>query len=335
MHRALACLVLVFVVSRDARAQDVAVIGIRAQGMGGAFTAVSDDATATWWNPAGLAGGAFFNLTFEIGGQRQPHDDSAVPAWHTASGGFAVAYPALGLSYYRVRISEIRPEGSTDGDAAGRQDPGATRVRLRSVILNQFGVTVGQSLGAHVVLASTVKVVHAGAAADIRQRATTTVDDAEELDVPSDTHAGLDIGAMTKFGPLTLGVAVRNATEPTFGEGVDSLKLTRSARAGIAIGSAGFHGAGRLTIDADVDVIRTITAFGDVRNFGIGAEVWTAGRRVGVRGGVSGYFPGQVRLGPSGGVSVAVKSAVYIDAYVTGGADEGRRGLGSALRVTF
>jgi hypothetical protein len=26
---------------------------------------------------------------------------------------------------------------------------------------------------------------------------------------------------------------------------------------------------------------------------------------------------------------------VYIDAYVTGGADEGRRGLGSALRVTF
>lgn len=30
-------------------------IGARAMGMGGAFTAVSDDATAAFWNPAGLA----------------------------------------------------------------------------------------------------------------------------------------------------------------------------------------------------------------------------------------------------------------------------------------
>ena len=36
-------------------------VGIRAQGMGGAFVAVADDATATWWNPAGLASGAYFS----------------------------------------------------------------------------------------------------------------------------------------------------------------------------------------------------------------------------------------------------------------------------------
>ena len=40
-------------------AQPADVVGVRAQGMGGAFTAVADDATASWWNPAGMAGGAW------------------------------------------------------------------------------------------------------------------------------------------------------------------------------------------------------------------------------------------------------------------------------------
>ena len=29
--------------------------------MSGAFVAVADDATAVWWNPAGLATGPYFN----------------------------------------------------------------------------------------------------------------------------------------------------------------------------------------------------------------------------------------------------------------------------------
>src|SRR4029450_12309789 len=34
--------------------QSFDVIGTRALGMGGAFVAVADDASVTWWNPAGL-----------------------------------------------------------------------------------------------------------------------------------------------------------------------------------------------------------------------------------------------------------------------------------------
>ena len=45
-----------------ALAQAEAPVGVRAAGMGGAFTAVADDASAVFWNPGGLASGAFFSV---------------------------------------------------------------------------------------------------------------------------------------------------------------------------------------------------------------------------------------------------------------------------------
>ena len=62
-----------------ARAQIYESVGTRAQGMGGAFVAVADDASATWWNPAGLAMGAFFSSVLEHDNAqdpRQPIDGS-------------------------------------------------------------------------------------------------------------------------------------------------------------------------------------------------------------------------------------------------------------------
>ena len=65
--------------------------------MGGAFVAVADDATATWWNPAGLAGGAYFSAILEIGSHREPRttSDPAAPAsaWRANVRGFAVGVP--------------------------------------------------------------------------------------------------------------------------------------------------------------------------------------------------------------------------------------------------
>ena len=52
-----------FVHALPAEAQPADAVGVRAQGMGGAFTAVADDATAAWWNPAGLAGGSYFRVS--------------------------------------------------------------------------------------------------------------------------------------------------------------------------------------------------------------------------------------------------------------------------------
>ena len=48
-------------------AQGFGAIGTRAEGMGGAFVAVADDASAVFWNPAGLALGATFDVQVSRG----------------------------------------------------------------------------------------------------------------------------------------------------------------------------------------------------------------------------------------------------------------------------
>src|SRR6185295_18503116 len=130
---------------RITQAQPADLIGIRAQGMGGAFTAVADDATAPWWNPAGMAGGALFSSIIEYGHPEKPSG--------TEVKGISMTFPALGLSYYRLPISQMRLLATTEQIAAGREDQGT---------LSEFGATVGQSIGNHLVLASTLKILRAG-----------------------------------------------------------------------------------------------------------------------------------------------------------------------------
>jgi len=57
---------------------------------------------------------------------------------------------------------------------------------------------------------------------------------------------------------------------------------------------------------------------------------------VGVRGGISASTIGERRTAPSVGGSLALRPATFVDAELTGGSvDEGRRGWGVGLRVTF
>jgi hypothetical protein len=332
----------VFLVSFPSRAgaQPTDAIGVRAQGMGGAFTAVADDATASWWNPAGMAGGAYFNALLESGNHREPPTDRSaagdLPAAQRAeTRSVAVAFPALALSYYRLQISEIQPQTSIAAAAGVRQEGGATEVRLRSIVITQVGASVGQSLGSHLVIASTLKLVHAGAASELQAAGTASLDGASGLDASGETHPGLDIGAMAVLGPARIGVMVRNVKQPEFGTGADAFTLSRHARVGAAV-STGTRGViGAATVAVDADLTTTATVFGDERRLAAGGELWTTGRTFGIRGGVNVNTIDDRRTALSAGLSVALKKGLYADGEVAGGTDLGRRGWSAGLRVTF
>jgi hypothetical protein len=315
-----------------ARAQIYEVVGIRAQGMGGAFVAVADDATATWWNPAGLATGAYFSSIFERGqvtdpGVRTPDG----VAWRGDTRAFAVVFPALGLSYYRVRISEVTAPGtSTEGEGPGRQDMGIAGPGLRSLAASQFGVSVGQSIGNHLVIASTLKLVRAGLAVSPVVSSGDQLDAAADLSVSRETKPDLDVGAMVALGTTRLGLTIRNVREPEFGDGANRFALRRQARAGIAFTTQGF-----LTVGLDADLSKTATALGDARHVAAGIEAWLLRRRVGLRGGVSANTVGETSSSTSAGVSIGVRSGVFVDGALTVGSDRSREGWSAGVRLSY
>ena len=123
---------------RPAAAQSFEAVGPRALGMGGAFVAVANDSSATWWNPAGLATGPFLDLAIaRVGGEA----DGRLPAIRTGLWSFSLATPPLGVSYYRLQVTDIRANAPTEPADGDREDR-AAEVGIRSLSVSQFGVTV-------------------------------------------------------------------------------------------------------------------------------------------------------------------------------------------------
>jgi hypothetical protein len=318
-----------------AGAQTFENVGVRAQGMSGAFVAVADDATASWWNPAGLASGAYLSAVIEGGRTTEPENPPVQgPGSRTKTRGFAVAFPALGLSYYHLRISEIAGPASTGSGAANRQDPAGGGSSVRSVAVSQFGTTVGQSIGDHLVIGSTLKLFSAGEVSAVTN-GSSPLDDADDLDVSGHIRPDLDAGAMASLGHVRIGLTVKNITTPTFGEGIDELTLPCQVRVGLAVLTVP-HGAFRgWTVAADADLTTTSTAMGEVRHVAAGVEGWLANGRLGVRAGASGNTVDDLRPSASAGVSVALTRAFFVNASRTTGRDNSVSGWSTSVSVTF
>jgi hypothetical protein len=315
-------------------AQIYETVGTRAQGMGGAFVAVADDATATWWNPAGLIL-SYFSLVVDRSETTEPADAlPSGPAWRSRTQAYAASYPAMGLSYYRLRISEIAPQLTTADGQPVRQDIGAAGVGLASRVSHQFGATFGQSLGNHLVIASSLRLVRVGQT-ELAVPGGATLDDADELEGPLETGGDLDVGAMAMLGPARVGFSVKHVNEPEFGEGVSGLVLKRQMRAGFAW-IAGQAGApARLTASFDADLTRTPTAFGEARHVAAGVELMLPRQQLAFRGGVSANRVGELSSSTSAGVSLAVSRGFFLDGAATFGSDRSRKGWAVGLRLTI
>ncbi|MFN7981501.1 MAG: conjugal transfer protein TraF [Vicinamibacterales bacterium] len=319
-----------------ASAQTFESVGGRAQAMSGAFVAVANDATASWWNPAGLAQGEYLSAVIEKGRMTEPAEPSLdAPALRTSFNNFALAFPALGLSYYHLRISATAPPDSTGTNGPNRQDPRTAGTSVRSVVISQLGTTIGQSIGDYLVVGATLKVMRAGAVSGTSTDAV-PIDAADGLSPSHKTKGDLDLGAMATLGRLRLGLAVKNVTEPTFdAASSDSLTLRRQARAGIALTSRKHVIRQGITVAADADLTTTATPVGDVRHVAAGVESWTARGRVALRAGASANTVGERRPAGSVGVGVALTRALYVNASRVVGRDKSVTGWSTGVNVAF
>jgi hypothetical protein len=305
-------------------------IGTRAPGMGGAFVAVANDSSATWWNPAGLATGPLVDVA---AARTRIEVNDQLPAWRQTTSWVALATPPLGISYYRFQITDIQPFGPTGQATAGREERRAG-VPVSSLSASQVGLTLVQTLIPGVHAGATLKYVR-GTLDEGRDDS--LADPADLLDRGDALDDGetkgrfdLDVGLLAVTGPLRLGAHVRNVTEPGFGR----VRLPRQTRLGVAFDPEPTGGA-PLTIAFDADVETYLSGSGARRVVAVGAEYWVMNRRLGVRAGAHANTVGADERAVTGGASFAVRSGLYVEGHViVGGAtDEGGWGVGG--RLTF
>lgn len=288
------------------------VVGVRAQGMAGAFTGVADDASAVYWNPAGLAAGAYFSAVVDFNSLKTASDS---PVSQDSSGTLsAFATPPLGLSYYRTRLDRVAVAAPTEAPA--------------TLILHHVGATLVQSIWGGLAAGATVQVVRGVA------------------DRTASTRFNMDVGLMESGSIGRIGLTVHNIFQPTFATGasLESVRLDRQVRAG---GSVDLSDT--TVVAADADLTKSNLTGIERRAAAVGVE-HHLNAKAAIRGGVQwstlrlregGAVPGQpgpdLGLAPeaSFGGSYAVYGRSSLDAQATVGSKNGDRGWGIGLTMIF
>ena len=316
--------------SVPAAGQSFESVGQRALGMGGAFVAVADDSSATWWNPAGLATGPFLDVSI---GRASGTADTHLPASRRGVWSLALATPPLGVSYYRLRITDIRAIAPTEEPAGDREDR-AAGMGIRSLSVSQFGATVLHTITTGVSAGATVKFLRG----TVRARQLDGSDDLSDLlDAGDDLEGGegqgtvdVDLGVLATVGALRIGVTGRNLREPRFA----GWALSRQVRAGVAFDGAA-AGLRPVLVSLDVDLRRYAAATGDRRVIAFGGEHWLRPRRIAVRGGARFNTVGEHERTVTAGASVAVRPGRFVEGHAVYGGNASERGWGLAARVSF
>ena len=306
--------------------------GTRAAGMAEAFTAVADDATSIYWNPAGMATGALVSLVIDYGaGDEIP--DELQPAGKKSSTFIGFTLPPFGLGYYRLHRVTASPASPAETPPRSREEG---RQSVQGLTTSHVGITLGQSLGRYVVVAGAAKYVQGEVVTGTFDgTADGALDAADGFPRQSTSAFDVDLGAMVAVERWRLGVTARNLTTPEFDRvnGQGTVELDREYRAGVAWGD-GWPGIARIVVSADADLARKPGLTGDRRDLAAGVETWWLQQRLGVRGGVRGSTVGEARPVVAGGVSAAIKQGVFVEAHLSRGDQDGQAWSVGA-RVSF
>ena len=337
--------VMLGLIPSTAWAQAFEAVGTRAQGMGGAFVAVADDATAVYWNPAVLATWAMADIQWDlqfretIDGPGQPLSPGEAVSRGT-SRLVAVGVPALGLSYYRLH--EAGAAAPTVGALGSRETESGGGLQVDAFTTRNFGITLLQSLADGVVAGATVRVVRGMAASGTASGEALPdegLDAADALTGRARTTFDIDAGAMASFGIVRVGIVARNLRQPVFQleAGSGGVRLRRQVRVGLAIvprsRPAGTYGP--FTVSVDADLTRNDSPQGERRNIAFGVERWWAGGRLGALAGVRANTLWPRRAIAAAGFSVGVRRSTFVDGQLTRGQAGLDRSWGMATRMTF
>jgi len=324
---AAACVSAVCLSGAQALAQPIERVGVRALGMAGAFVAVADDASAAYWNPAGLNGGNFFGFSLDYVRQPDPRGDTMTgPRGPIDSETWlaAVVTPPLGFSYYRL-AAWGRDRRS------GRGGIGTPVARLST---SHIGVTVLQSLTDSVTVGTTVKLVR-GSAGSGRVVTATSAEAlrpaAAALETSGSSAVDLDVGVRANVGIVRVGLLARNVLRPSFEtpDG-DTLGLDRQVRLGVAVAPSELW-----TVSADADLLNAESFEGRTRGAAVGLERWLASRRFAVRGGVRFRTRGEAQPVAALGAGVALRAGFFLDVHANAGSDDTEGGFGLSARLVF
>lgn len=297
-------------------AEAQAPLGTRAAGMAGAFVGVADDASAVYWNPAGLATGAIVSFLVTVSEEKFSPDAAQASAREGHTGRMvALSLPPIGVAYYRIGAygTAVAPPAAT-----GPSSREEVRRSVQALTTSMVGVSLLQSLTDHIVVGATPKIVRAR----------------------GDTGFDVDAGVMVAVERIRIGLVARNLTTPAFAKatagrpGEDGeIELSREVRAGLAWGSQ-WPGNSRLTVSVDADVTARVTPLGDRRDIAAGLETWSPDRRLSVRGGLRRSTVGAARTAVAGGASWAVRPTMFVEGHVTTG-EMSERGWSIGVRMGF
>lgn len=286
-----------------AQAEAQSTVGVRANGMGGAFVGVADDATAVYWNPAGLATGAVVSINLEFGGLEPAGTGQAGPRHALV----AFSLPPLGLGYYRQGEFGV---GAPETVVTVGQSREEVRSNVHTLTTSTLGVSFLQSLTDHIVVSATPKVVWGG----------------------DSTRPDVDGSVMVAANRFRAGMVARHLAGPSFDLDGAEVELEPQVRLGGGWGS-GWPGNSRVVVAVDGDVTPRATPGGERRDVAAGVETWWLARRVGVRGGLRGSTMGESRAVVSVGASALVAGFYVEGFFAEGQADERSWSLG--LRYSF